>query len=339
MHQLCQLKTPVPLPKELMFLVQEPSASTQTKKSVSATATGKAPQKVYKCAAAILTYKKVICKSVMDELRRQICTQQNISTGMPGELLRLLLLRPLLPANPTKQHIREHCRTKIPAPQELLKRVEGLMQPFHLAADPNGVPLFKPSMLKTWRIQRVHILRGCLSDPEVAELFQAQGMIGVARWNFQGLVDQKPPDPPEQSRPSTARAGYLSADLDPQPESGSVTTLPAPLLSSCHGADVELQPEPDRYVKHLAKLQNTCSSLNASHEKLLQTQRLWHSLTEGSETTSVPVVTINPAVVNPPAPALTTPLTHETIERVVEGIMEKHQQPEQKKKQTNTCDL
>lgn len=101
-------------------------------------------------------------------------------------------------------------------------------------------------MLKVWRIQRVHILRGCLSDPEVeegilyrhggtvqlnhvkgegaavplwipvrgtsqqegfhfhqakwvtgtqvsTELFQAQGMTGVARWNFQRLVDLKLP--------------------------------------------------------------------------------------------------------------------------------------------------
>ncbi|KAL0163494.1 hypothetical protein M9458_039249, partial [Cirrhinus mrigala] len=150
------------------------------------------------------------------------------------------------PANPTKQHIREHCRTKIPQPGELLKRVEDVFHHFHLAADPNGVPLYKPSMLKAWRIQRVHILRGCLSDPEVAgeilyrhggtlqlnhvqgegarvpvwipirgtsqqegyhfhqaqwvtgtrvssELFQAQGMTGVARWNFQRLVDLKQP--------------------------------------------------------------------------------------------------------------------------------------------------
>lgn len=71
------------------------------------------------------------------------------------------------PANPTKQHIREHCRTKIPEPQELVKRVEGVFQHFYLAKDPNNVPLFKSSMLKAWRIQRTHMLRGCLSDPEV----------------------------------------------------------------------------------------------------------------------------------------------------------------------------
>ncbi|XP_046907922.1 uncharacterized protein LOC124489267 [Hypomesus transpacificus] len=151
------------------------------------------------------------------------------------------------PANPTKQHIREHCRTKVPQPTELLERVESVLKQFFLETDPNGVYLFKPSMLKLWRLQRVHILRGCLSDPEEedgilyrhggtvqlnhvkgegaavpvwipvrgtsqqegfhahqarwitgncvsSELFQAQGMMGMARWNFQRLVDLKLPD-------------------------------------------------------------------------------------------------------------------------------------------------
>lgn len=151
------------------------------------------------------------------------------------------------PPHPTKQHIREHCRNKIPGPAELVERVESVLQRFHSERDPDGVPLFKPSMLKVWRIQRVHILRGCLSDPEVGEgvlyrhggtiqlnhvkgekaavpvwipvrgtsqqegfhfhqarwvtgtqvsteLFQAQGVMGIARWNFQRLVDLKQPD-------------------------------------------------------------------------------------------------------------------------------------------------
>ena len=150
------------------------------------------------------------------------------------------------PANPTKQHIREHCRVKIPQPTELVQRVERVFQLYHTASDPNGLELFKPSMLKTWRIQRVHILRGCLSDPEVEggilyrhggtlqlnhvpgeqakvpiwipirgtsqqegyhfhqaqwvtgtqvspEVFQAQGLTGVCRWNYQRLVDMKQP--------------------------------------------------------------------------------------------------------------------------------------------------
>ncbi|MEQ2219826.1 hypothetical protein XENOCAPTIV_024921, partial [Xenoophorus captivus] len=43
-----------------------------------------------------------------------------------------------------------------------------------------------------------------------------------------------------------------------------------------------------RYVKHLAKMTNTSSSLNTSTEKLLETQQLWHHLTVGSETVDVP---------------------------------------------------
>ncbi|KAK9969781.1 hypothetical protein ABG768_027928 [Culter alburnus] len=95
-----------------------------------------------------------------------------------------------------------------------------------------------------------------------------------------------------------------------------------------------------RYVKHMAKLLNTSSSLNTSQEKLLETQQLWHSLTEGSEMAFVPVVTIEPAIVNPPAPAppLFTPLTQGSIEKIAESILEKQQhQPEQKRRQTKTC--
>ncbi|KAI4810180.1 hypothetical protein KUCAC02_019021 [Chaenocephalus aceratus] len=70
------------------------------------------------------------------------------------------------PANPTKQHIREHCRTKVPQPMELLQRVEDVLHHYYMAKDANDLLLFKDSMLKVWRIQRIHILRGCLSDPE-----------------------------------------------------------------------------------------------------------------------------------------------------------------------------
>ncbi|TWW53831.1 hypothetical protein D4764_0165870 [Takifugu flavidus] len=95
-----------------------------------------------------------------------------------------------------------------------------------------------------------------------------------------------------------------------------------------------------RYVKHLAKLLNTSSSLNTSPEKLLETQQLWYSLTEGSKTTSVPVVTMETAVVTPPTAALPTPLTQDSIEKIVQGILEMQQQqqrPEQKMRQTKPC--
>ncbi|XP_037603582.1 uncharacterized protein LOC119475192 [Sebastes umbrosus] len=469
------------------------------------------------------------------------------------------------PANPTKPHTREHCRTRIPLPEELIKRVEGVFQHFHLTCDPNGAPLFKPSMLKTWRIQRVHILRGCLSDPEVeggilyrhggtvqlnhvkgegarvpvwipirgtsqqegyhfhqaqwvtgtrvsTELFQAQGMTGVARWNYQRLVDLKQPgvhlpavfdpalmaelnavservlghvkypafqlsnrdtgekfgleyvepgcrpvpldwdkhrsktdsttdrNPPPQSSQLTAQSEPLQsssmapqklfqfaacppADLavkpevtpstTPEPQTEPETTSPPslPLLSSPTGArtgpvktggrvfvlDHKRWPAPmkqvidnllnkhrgqkdmlklvdqdyaalvhntctdpnsmlhpttklhiSQYVKHLSKLLNTSSSLNTSPEKLQERQELWHSLSEGSETTTVPVVTMPVAVFNPPPPVqtLATPLTQASIEKIVHNIMEiqqqhqhqpQQQQPQQKKAHTKTC--
>lgn len=80
------------------------------------------------------------------------------------------------PPNPTKQHIKEHCRTRIPQSTELVDTVEKVLGHFHLTTDPNDI---KPFMLKTWRIQRVHILRGSLSDPEVTEgiLFRYGGTV------------------------------------------------------------------------------------------------------------------------------------------------------------------
>ncbi|TWW53724.1 hypothetical protein D4764_0122320 [Takifugu flavidus] len=439
------------------------------------------------------------------------------------------------PANPTKRHVREHCRTKIPQPSERLERVERVLQHFHLATDPNHVPLFKPSMLKTWRVQRVHILRGCLSDPELSEgimdrdggtlqlnhvagegakvpvwipvrgtsqqegyhfqqaqwvtgtqvspeLFQAQAMTGVVRWNFQRPVDMKKPgavlpavfDPASMWELNSASMAVTGQDKCPaftsltetlekglgwSPENRAAVrslwtgtntkcrrgirlrllcpqicsrrcswrntflqlgnsdccavaspcatyvsgALPLPLKSSprsartgpmktgggvfvldhtrwtlpmkdaidsllqYHHGDKDILRLVDRdyadtvhrsaadpnsllrpttrfhisrYVKHLAKLLNTSSSLNTSPEKLLETQQLWYSLTEGSKTTSVPVVTMETAVVTPPTAALPTPLTQDSIEKIVQGILEMEQQqqrPEQKMRQTKPC--
>ncbi|XP_041839193.1 uncharacterized protein LOC121638449 isoform X2 [Melanotaenia boesemani] len=75
-----------------------------------------------------------------------------------------------------------------------------------------------------------------------------------------------------------------------------------------------------RYVSNRAKMLNAKSSLNISLEKLQQTQQ-----------TSVPVVTMEPALFNPP-----TPLTEESVERIVEGILVRQQQYRQYR-QTKTC--
>jgi len=77
-----------------------------------------------------------------------------------------------------------------------------------------------------------------------------------------------------------------------------------------------------QYIKHLAKQVNTSSSLNTSPEKLLETQKLWQSLTEGSETVHVPVVELPPAIVNPAdsisQPASEKPLTQENVQKIVQ---------------------
>ncbi|KAK0135942.1 hypothetical protein N1851_028182 [Merluccius polli] len=78
-----------------------------------------------------------------------------------------------------------------------------------------------------------------------------------------------------------------------------------------------------RYVKHVAKLKNASTSLNTSPEKLLETQQLWQSLT--AEEVSVPVTTLPPAVVNPPAvnPSQSATTNQAEIERVVREVLEK----------------
>lgn len=83
---------------------------------------------------------------------------------------------------------------------------------------------------------------------------------------------------------------------------------------------------------------NTSSSLNTSSEKLLETQQLWHHLTEDSETISVPVVTLPPAPVNPPSnKPQEFPLTKGEIEQMVKEIVEKQQQQQPVKKRTRNC--
>ncbi|KAI9523246.1 hypothetical protein NQZ68_029252 [Dissostichus eleginoides] len=140
------------------------------------------------------------------------------------------------------------------------------------------------------------------------------------------------------------------------------------VLDSCTDPNSMLHPTTKhhicQYVKHLSKLLNTSSSINISPEKLQERQVLWHSLPEGSETTSVPVVTMPVAVFNPTPPVQTpatppvqtpatppvqtpatppvqtpaTPLTLEHVEHFVRNIMaNQQQQQQQQKKQTKRC--
>ncbi|XP_034007529.1 uncharacterized protein LOC117499252 isoform X2 [Trematomus bernacchii] len=151
------------------------------------------------------------------------------------------------------------------------------------------------------------------------------------------------------------------------------------VLNSCTDLNSMLHPTTKhhicQYVKHVSKLLNTSSSINISPEKLQERQVLWYSLTEGSETTSVPVVTMPVAIFNPTPPVQTpatppvqtpatppvqtpaTPLTLENLENIVRNIMVNQQQQQQqqqlqqqqqqlqlqleqqqqKKKQTKSC--
>ena len=70
-----------------------------------------------------------------------------------------------LDGEPSKKEVRRHCRTVIPPPHELQKRVEAVLQSFLRVCDASGERLFTPRMLNEWYLQRTHIQRGCLSDP------------------------------------------------------------------------------------------------------------------------------------------------------------------------------
>nr|XP_040056639.1 uncharacterized protein LOC120833538 [Gasterosteus aculeatus aculeatus] len=109
----------------------------------------------------------------------------------------------------------------------------------------------------------------------------------------------------------------------------------AALHNSCTDPNSMLHPTTKlhilQYVKHLGKLLNTSSSLNVSPEKLQKRLKLCHSLTEASETTSVPVVTMSVAIVHPPPPVQM--LTQASIEKVVLNVMEKQQQHKQQQQQ------
>uniref|UniRef100_A0A1A8DQX6 Uncharacterized protein n=1 Tax=Nothobranchius kadleci TaxID=1051664 RepID=A0A1A8DQX6_NOTKA len=277
-------------------------------------------------------------------------------------------------------------------------------------------------MLKVWRIQRVHILRGCLSGPEVAsvselnklseevtgqakhpalrvsnadtgerfglqylepgcqpevkvELFAQDDAAGVTTLGTQSTVQPSPnkvlPPPlplaacPRAARTGPIKTGGLLFALDhsrwTQPMRETIDQIVAKhrgqkdfltkvdaeyaVLVQAASRDPNSLLHPtakqhrSRYIKHLAKMTNTSSSLNTSSETLLETQRLWHNLTEGSETVAVPVVTIPPATVNPPRiKAQDPPLTKTEIEKMVKDIVQKHQEQQQPaKKRTRNC--
>ena len=76
---------------------------------------------------------------------------------------------------PSKKEVRRHCRTLIPPPAELEKRVQAVLKAFLFVKDSRGVRLYTPRMLYEWQLQRMHIRRGCLSDPGSVPLYRLVG--------------------------------------------------------------------------------------------------------------------------------------------------------------------
>ncbi|KAF3855654.1 hypothetical protein F7725_016377, partial [Dissostichus mawsoni] len=475
----------------------------------------KLPKRFTNLLPAVLTYKKAICKSVMDELRRSGKSPTDMAKQITelmhlkyerADLAYLLSCKNIMDGEEGKydqKTITQFLR------QEIMYRHGGTLQlnrvPGEGAKVPVWIPIRGTSQQEGYHFHQAQWVTGTRVS---TELFQAQAMTGVARWNYQRLVDLKQPDvklpavfdpalmgeinavsqqvfghvkypafhlpnrdtgekfgleyvepdcrpvpldwdkhrskadstqaldtPPQSSNP-TAQSELLqppsipptklfqfpanppsvkqdvTAGTTPEPHTESETTclksLPllssptaartgpvktggrvfvldhkcwtgpmkqavdnllnkhhgqkdmlklvdkdyaALVLDSCTDPNSMLHPTTKhhicQYVKHLSKLLNTSSSINISPEKLQERQVLWHSLTEGSETTSVPVVTMPVAVFNPTPPVQTpatppvqtpaTPLTLEHVENFVRNIMANQQQQQQQKKQTKRC--
>ncbi|TWW53592.1 hypothetical protein D4764_0131940 [Takifugu flavidus] len=236
----------------------------------------------------------------------------------------------------------------------IMDRDGGTLQLNHVAGEGAKVPVWIP-VRGTSQQEGYHFHQAqWVTGPQVSpELFQAQAMTGVVRWNFQRPVDMKKPgavlpavfDPASMWELNSASMAVTGQDKCPAFTSLTETlekdvsgALPLPLKSSprsartgpmktgggvfvldhthwtlpmkdaidsllqYHHGDKDILRLVDRdyadtvhrsaadpnsllrpttrfhisrYVKHLAKLLNTSSSLNTSPEKLLETQQLW----------------------------------------------------------------
>ncbi|KAF4116429.1 hypothetical protein G5714_003918 [Onychostoma macrolepis] len=106
---------------------------------------------------------------------------------------------------------------------------------------------------------------------------------------------------------------------DPQSDVGSTYTPPLPLLASPETRTGPVKTG-GRHAPfdHKTAHFTVCQAPGQTAERQFFIKQLQRNvLKAGSETASVPVVTMKPADANPPAPARTTLLTHETIETIV----------------------
>ncbi|KAL1277039.1 hypothetical protein QQF64_023712 [Cirrhinus molitorella] len=172
-------------------------------------------------------------------------------------ILSWVMLQSESDANPTKQHIREHCRTKEPHPRELVQRVEEVLHHFYLAKDPNNIFLFKPSMLKMWWIQRIHILRGCLSD-ELLKSFpfdqclaqnKIRGPINSRdteeRFGLQYVKPGRRPVPLDFDKHKSRKTDLGDVEMQEESSSGILFSFPSQeCLEDTSSAETPLAPEP-----------------------------------------------------------------------------------------------
>ena len=74
------------------------------------------------------------------------------------------LLDSAIDNEPTKRQVRRHCRTNIPTPEIIEKRLLSVFKIF-LLKDCADVTLFTVKTFKQWCLLRLHVRKGCLSNP------------------------------------------------------------------------------------------------------------------------------------------------------------------------------
>ena len=70
-------------------------------------------------------------------------------------------------ANLSKRLLRRHCRTFIPQPEELEMRILAVLR-LYFPLHSGDVPLFTEKTFREWTKLRIHVRKGCLSDPRHA---------------------------------------------------------------------------------------------------------------------------------------------------------------------------
>ncbi|KAJ4918821.1 hypothetical protein JOQ06_022162 [Pogonophryne albipinna] len=320
----------------------------------------KLPKRFTNLLPAVLTYKKAICKSVLDELRRSGKSPTDMAKQIT-ELMHLKYERANLAYLLSCKNIMdgEEGQYDQRTITQFLQQ-ETKPAPFGEYGDSDGWNGISVS---------AHYLIDCLLHE-----YQHQ---------------QFPANPPDDSDVKQDVTAGTTPEPHTEPETTCLQSLP--LLSSPTGRVLVLD-----HKRWPVPMKQAVGNL-LSPEKLQERQVLWHSLTVGSETTSVPVVTMPVAVFNPTPPVQTpatppvqtpatppvqtpatppvqtpatppvqtpatppvqtpatppvqtpatppvqtpaTPLTLEHVENIVRNIManQQQQQQQQKKKQTKRC--